>query len=268
MWLTVRSHILVGTLAAITSGLTGVLAAQTEGQVSFEYSTPPSITLNEPVTIQMKIRNGLKDILIVDLGADRKANFIFKIVEPNGSSIQPPQFSPFGLVPIGKFSIGPGQTYSQEILLDEWYKPAQLGAYKVEVSLAKPFQNGNGETVDTKTEGELTFRVGPRDVKVLNDLCGQLVDKVLHGQSQGEKAEAARTLSYIRDPASVPYLGEVLKNGGELGGFAVDGLVRIRNAQAIGILRANRDTHVRGLKEQIDCGLSEIRTGVPCRVED
>jgi hypothetical protein len=228
----------------------------------------PSITLNEPVTIQMRIENGLKEMVNVDLGADRKANLNFKIVQPNGYSIQPPSFNPFGAVPIGKFSIGPGQTYSQEIILDEWYKPAQLGDYKVEVSLARPFRTDSEKTVETVTGGELAFRVGPRDVKVLNDRCGQLVDEVLHGQSDSEKAEAALTLSYIRDPVAVPYLGQVLKNGGELGGFAVDGLVRIRNAQAIAILRENRDTPVRGLKPRIECGLLTIETGIPCGVED
>ncbi|MDR3675046.1 MAG: HEAT repeat domain-containing protein [Acidobacteriota bacterium] len=267
MWFKVRSCMFIG-LALMIPSLTGVLDAEPESNVSFECSTRPNTTLNEPIVVKMKVRNGLKENINVDLGLDRKSQLTLKIVEPNGISTKPLQFSPHGLATSGKFSIGPEETYSHEILLDEWYRPAQLGTYKVEVSLAKPLLTDNGMKIDAKIAGEVTFRVGPRDEKVLKDRCRQLVDKVLHGQSDGERSEAALTLSYVVDPVAVPYLGNILKDGGDMGYFAVDGLVRIRNAQAVETLRSYLNAANPELKLRIEGGLFEIKTGIPVRVED
>jgi len=75
--------------------------------------------------------------------------------------------------------------------------------------------------------------------------------------------EAGRALSYVNDPVAVPYLRRVLKEsffGKEL---AIEGLVRIRNAEAVETLQSSLEIGDSELRAQIKAALYAISKGKP-----
>src|SRR5579863_6789344 len=48
-----------------------------------------SITLNEPVVVELTIENTVKQNVHFQLGFNEKANFRFTIIDPNGTQVQP-----------------------------------------------------------------------------------------------------------------------------------------------------------------------------------
>ena len=80
--------------------------------------------LFDPLYAIFSVQNNTGEVIQLDLGLDRKEAFEFSITSPDGAVHQTGklQHDPDGgFGAIGNVSIAPGQTYSQRLLLNEWY---------------------------------------------------------------------------------------------------------------------------------------------------
>jgi hypothetical protein len=229
--------------------------------VSISFSlAEKSVTLHEPVYVQFSLRNGSREELHVDLGPDRVGGFTFFITQPDGLTVQPQSSrGQGGLSASGEISVPAGQTYSQRLLVNEWYKFSGPGQYSIKPALS---------TINATVAQPMSLTVEPRNPSRLEDVCRKLADTAIHTLDYQSAYEAGLALSYIDDPIAIPYLGRVLHESKQVKGSAIPGLVRIGNPEAVKVLSQNLTTLDPDLKAQIQGALQEIRTGVHPRAVD
>jgi hypothetical protein len=202
-------------------------------KIDVSYSLAKSqVTLHEPVILTFTVKNSLTQAVNLDLGADRKQNFIFTIKQPDGTTIQLPQLRREGISRMGRLSVDPGKTYTQEILLNEWYEFPMIGKYELSARLAKPMQNSEGASIEP-AEFHSTLDIQPRNAERLEQIAAGLADQVSASSSYEEAAQAALKLSYINDPVAVPYMGKVLSSNHMVEAIAIAGLERVGDEEAI-----------------------------------
>ena len=111
--------------------------------VSFTPKTS-SVTLHEPIFVDLFIHNRLGEEIQFDLGHDRKSNLQFVITRPNGSIVRIPQLSKEDVSRIGKIVLGNRETYGQRLLLNQWYDFTTTGEYKIMGGLPNPVNESGG----------------------------------------------------------------------------------------------------------------------------
>jgi hypothetical protein len=218
-----------------------------------------SLTLHEPVTLKFSVANYLTEPIHLELGADRRQAFLFTIVRPDGITIHPPQHQPYGAYALGSIIVQPGQTYSQELILDMWYEFNAPGNYRIEGRLVNPILTESNNRVEADLQFQATLNIGPRDTSRLNQLCAELARRIGEGKGYEEAAEPALDLSYVRDPIAVPYLSEAIRGGNLVESILIPGLERIGNDDAVEALISTLDlpkpdivTIAHGALEQIE----------------
>lgn len=250
--------------AGISSCLPGAVSAT--DAVVFSCSVTSPVTLHEPVFIQVSISNGLAEQITLDLGKDRKSKFLFLITQPDGLTASPPAIREAGVGAPGHVSVPPDQSYRQTLILNEWYQPEQVGRYQVRVRLPAEIRTESGRKIDTLTDGTLSLELSARESRTLKRQCELLAGRALDQTSQSEAAEAALALSYVQDPISVPYLGDIAKQNGPFSQTAIQGLARIANIYGLDLVMTDLQTSNPELKSSIENALKNLRRGVT--VED
>lgn len=216
----------------------GGVASSQDVVVSFALRQS-AVSLHEPVLIEFSIHDGLTEAIQFDLGHNRRSNFQFTITKPGGRRVQVPRLSEGGLGLVGRLSLEPGGEYTQKLLLDEWYQFSEPGNYKVEAKLVDRIETLAGMRVRTRLSEQIPLNIQPRNPNRLNEVCRSLARSVIESPTFEARAEAASTLSYVRDLVAVPYLGRVAREGGPLAGTAIKGLARVANVE--GLERVMRD---------------------------
>lgn len=212
-------------------------------------------TLREPILLDFEVVNPTSDDLHLDLGDDRKGNFQISITEPHGKTVvvgkKPPQN---GITFLGKIRVEPGETYSQTLVLNEWYTFREVGRYRISVVLTAPMKSGRTSRRVHPLAFEIDFT--QRNPDQLAGACRSLVTRVQQARSVGPAMEAAHALSYVDDPVAVPFLEEILTDW-RVVGHAIAGLQRIRSPEAIAVLiRALKITeHETALRARVALGL-------------
>ncbi len=192
-----------------------------------------TVSLNEPVIVNFTIHNTLSKPLKVDLGSGRKEGFRFAVVGPSGTkSRAKPHMK--GISRAGDMTIQPGQSFTQGLCLNEWFQFSAPGKYVVEVELDKPIQTEDGQP--TIVRSRLSLEVTPRNTERLKEVCGVFIKQVLNSISFEEASAAAISLSYVTDEVAVPYLAQALTSNKMVESFAIDGLERIGNEEAVSLL--------------------------------
>ncbi|HKP51305.1 MAG TPA: hypothetical protein VJ183_01490 [Chloroflexia bacterium] len=208
-----------------------------QGRVIISFSLPLAIvTLHEPVLVDFSIRNGLEEGIQFDLGHNRKRNFDITITEADGPVIQVPRLSEEDLGRLGKLCLKPQEKYTQRLLLNEWYDFAEPGSYKIEGRLSTPIQTLSGREANPGFLTPMSLQVLPRNPERLRKVCQALLHTAVESADVAEATEAVLALSHIRDPLAVPYLEEALSKRRLVWPYAIPGLARIANAEAIEVL--------------------------------
>lgn len=207
-------------------------------KVNVSYSLESDqLTLHEPVVLNFTVENGFTQPVKLDLGQDRKGGFLVTVTRPDGEEVQVPRFSREGVARLGNLSIEPGQTYSQRLLLNEWFNFSTPGRYGIEVRLADPVQTRERANVMVSASGTRTaVYILPRDEKKLERVAADLAKRVASASSYEEAAEATLALSYIKDPVAVPHLGKVISSGRMVESVAVGALAQLANEEAVQVL--------------------------------
>jgi len=232
-----RQHPLGLVGLAVTLMLASLMVAYGMGKatkqvlVSYDISSP--ITLHEPVIVQFSMNNRLDEKIKFDLGHNRKSNFLIKVTKPDGSIVNVPPLPAEDVGAIGRVSLEPLQTFSQRLLLNEWYDFSAPGDYQIEIRLKTPIRTKSGLTVKSSTTKQLSLQVHLRNEQMLKQECDKLIKAVAQSSSYSEVADAATALSYIKDPVVVPYLKTVLAADKRLNVIAIDGLRRVGTDDAL-----------------------------------
>ena len=219
-------------------------------KVTISYSLAKDrVTLHEPVIFNVMFANNSSEPVIVDLGANLKETFAFTIGKPNGMKVKTPQKVPEGSALLGRVPLHSGETYSEKLLLNEWFDFDAAGKYEISVRLAKPHITPKGIDVAdiyNAPEFQTTLYIEPRDPTRLNEVCANLESQITNASSVAEAQEPAEALSYVTDPIAIPYLQAVINSGQMVQASAIVGLERIGGEEAIQALRTasqskNRD---------------------------
>lgn len=214
-------------------------AAQPRSTVKLSF-TPVNAapSLHEPVLVRFVVENGVPEAVTIDLGHDRLGNFDFTITRPDGSTVRAPRLSPEGLGRLGKITLPPGQSYSQRLVLNQWFDFAQPGTYRIEPALATAVTREAGGPVPVETAGAISLRIQPANSQALEKV-GQELAATATSSNAAAAIEASVALSYMRDPAAVPHLTAAL-NGGirQVQRNVAVGLARIATKPAIEALIA------------------------------
>lgn len=206
---------------------------QNSVKVSFVAPNQKAV-LHEPVFLKLIIKNDLGNSISFDLGHNRKSNLEFTITKPDGTIIQLPRASEEGFGRIGTLKLPAGESYSQRILLNEWYEFPEVGLYKIKASLVTPITSESGSSLDIERSAILDFEVLPANPEVLSSICRNLANSASDNSNASRASDASLALSYVRDPIAVPFLKELLDKGGPVArSNAAVGLGRIGNRDAI-----------------------------------
>jgi hypothetical protein len=179
------------------------------------------------------------------LGVNGKANLELNILTPAGAVVNKTLSSEdFGTS--GMHGIDAGETFTEKLLLNEWYEFPETGTYRIKMTLLDDDAPNPSERPST----EFFVQVGTRDPMALQRSAQGLADRAIAAKTLAERMEAASALSYIRDPLAVRELVRVLWQGSLVAHYAVDGLARIGSPEAKAALNAARyheDKDIRAL---------------------
>src|SRR5262245_21251058 len=205
-------------------------------------------SLFEPLYAVLSVQNNLDEEIGFDLGLNGKAVFEFSVTMPDGRSLSTGTLEQrpggeFGLS--GEVALPQGQTYTQRLLLNEWYDFSVPGEYSVR--LLNPnltFWAPGGRQIQAAEPSAITVLVGQKDENRLRELCSDLTRQALASFPPHQaETDAALALSHIGDPIAIPFLRQVLENGWIVDRYAAAGLGRIGsrgNVEAIDTLVASR----------------------------
>jgi hypothetical protein len=231
-------------------------------RIEVEHGSP---VLHEPVFATFVVQNTQPERLEFDLGANSKTTFAFSITAPDGRTVKIPPFkTPDGVSAIGRKALENGLTYTQKILLNEWYDFTSVGRYSIELQTSAVFRTSRGRSVETAPIQPIFLEVQPRDEDHLQSLCKDLATVALTtSMSTPERETAAITLSYVKDPVAIPFLRQLLERDPYViatDRYAVEGLTRIGTGEAIGVLIESVGAlQYRSSQREIVAGLARVR---------
>ena len=203
-------------------------------KLAFNYHPASNtFTLHEPVIFNVVINNILSTPISVDLGPNRKENFLFTITRPDGIKIQVPRIIKDGLSTSGKISLMPEGAHNQRLVLNEWFDFSNLGKYLIEVRMDGVVKTQQGTVVKPDTSYQTAIEIKPCDAEKLARVCDGLLQEVIAAPTYARAIEPAVALSYVSDSVAVPYLEKMLRANRRLDGVALFGLSRINDSQAV-----------------------------------
>lgn len=206
--------------------------AQNASPVSYSLDSP-NVIPGEPVFLEFVVHNSSLGALKLDLGQDRKQNFVFDVNFPDGTTGSDLRKALHdGLAASGEVSVAAGERYTQTLLLNEWVNFNAPGMYVVDVDVATPMQLGDGSAAPIP---RFVTRVNvlPRDNQRLTRILTALTEQISAERSVGRARDLALALSYVRDPIAVPFLREAYKRNRYVESEVIEGLERIGDNTAV-----------------------------------
>ncbi len=117
--------------------------------------------------------------------------------------------------------------------MDERFDFTTPGYYEIEIQLTKQAYTDTGQLLDYQRVFDSRFEITPRDESALRTTCDSLIKEIEVSSSYEAAAVAAQELSSIRDPVAVPFLRKALLAKQLVEPFAIQGLERIADQDAI-----------------------------------
>lgn len=219
-------------LVSLVSALGASPFCAGQGPIRIHYELKDStLTLHEPVIVIFAVNNDSAHAMNVDLGIDKTQFFEFSVTAPDGQVFHGGPSLREGIHTLGDVTIGPGDTYKQELLLNQWFRFNSPGSYFLEARFnAKGSPLGNAPP----TQGRwMRLEIKPRDIDRLKKRCAELTERAETARSVVSARDPALALSYVEDPIAVPYLARVLSEHTLSYELAVTGLERIGDKTAV-----------------------------------
>jgi hypothetical protein len=177
-----------------------------------------SFTQGEPILLRLKLENSSHEPRVVNLGYDREGAFLFRLVPPGGFSIDLPQSETReGISLLLEVKIPAPESHSQQIILDDWYKFAEPGHYRVALEIL----------YSPCARQELRFEITPQDLDRLKSVCKELLDAIEKNKHHyANAADAAKALAQVHHPIAVPYLTKALESNSMVSSIVIPGKIR------------------------------------------
>src|SRR6266478_4873053 len=96
--------------------------SQTEDVAVVYALSDQTISLHQPVIVTFTVQNNTSESIHLELGQDRKEGFQFALTKSDGTKVQLPILIRQGASRIGSLEVHAGETYSQKLVLNEWYE--------------------------------------------------------------------------------------------------------------------------------------------------
>jgi hypothetical protein len=190
-----------------------------------------AVTAGEPVFLSLHLINTSDLEVPIDLGRDLKENVAFELQTPDGrrARLSLPPWEGLGLS--GRTKIRARERRSVKLLFSEWFEFSRPGRYELVATLS-PDATEEDRSVVVRPSSKMVVVVGPSDPGKLAAICGRLTEEALTGDA--ESARAAQTLGHVRDPITIPFLGNVVQRGGTAARIeAIRGLGRAGSDAAV-----------------------------------
>lgn len=230
------THILrVLVLIAVVDCTTGAVLNAQRPPVTVSWSAAlERISLGEPVVLNLSVRNESSSTAVLDLGQDFTQGLRVTVIKPDGTTVPTPvKEASNGFHALGTVQINPGETYTREFVIDEWYQFDSIGKYEVQASLRFPIAVANLSFIPTSGTAS-TILIEPRDEAALRRRCDDLATRISMPRFVDDDGYAARALSAVRDPVAVPYLIRALYSDFPYGrSIAVRALTKFSTPEAI-----------------------------------
>ncbi|MGB7068754.1 MAG: hypothetical protein WBD22_04615 [Pyrinomonadaceae bacterium] len=168
------------------------------------------IVVNQPVLVRLTFENHSNEAIRVDLGEDFKQGLSFTVTSPGQKRTKLPSLTREGISREGVFWLKSQQTYSQNIVLNEWTEFPKIGNYKVEMQMTNPIRTAGGETHPFTERATVALDVKPEDSQYLRSIAVNLEERLQQSKTYAEAAEIALALSYVQNPVAVPSLQQAL----------------------------------------------------------
>lgn len=222
-------HNFLRALTVITVVVGSTYTAQAQERLRIEIDVRADVSRDQAVMLWYSIRNDSVASQTVELGYDRIGNFRFWLQGPNGliqkttPVVRPRDHGARSRA----LTLAPGESYRQHIVLNEWLRFDQVGAYSLRVELA-------GEAATRLTvigDAVRQVQVGPDNPGQIEDRCKALLAVLVPMTRYDADFDAAvAELTWMRHPAAVRYLEQAL--AAEVNPDLFDALVAIATAEA------------------------------------
>lgn len=189
---------------------------------------------HEPILLTLVITNSSYELLPVSLGYDREGGFIFTVKRPDGSLKEiPRKRAREGPALAGNFSIEAQKTYTQQLILNEWYDFQDPGVYEINASLVK----GRWQQEAACLNSRLKIEILPFDTAQVQQRCSDLVETIRQNTKNfGNASDAVKALLVVKHPIVVPFLEQAMKANHGVISYVISGLEEIGNEQAVRVL--------------------------------
>jgi hypothetical protein len=194
------------------------------------------IVLNQPIILKFLIKNETEKTIKLDLGRNYKEAFEFSIVFPDGARTRLPRIRRGGFASKGVVEVKSSQVYEQDILLNEWITPNQVGTYVLTGEINSPIDASNERSLQIDAHFSVTFKIEPEDSDWLKQISQVLLKRIANSNSSAEAALNARALTYVRNPVVTPYLQEALTAHRRVDWVIINSLKEIGSAEGIEVL--------------------------------
>jgi hypothetical protein len=245
-----------------------VSIATAQDALSLSFSMPESsVTLHEPVLVEVTIENPLNENIHFDLGPERKANFRFIITDPARSTVTPSGPEEGGFRSSGDISLEPRAKYTQSLLVNEWYQFPKAGNYEIQLKVVDlAIKTVSGTVLSNQAlSSSVRLQIDPPDPARLSYICQRLAESARTSSGLAKRSEDAAALSYVVDPVAIPYLATLAKTA-QVEKSGMLGLARIANVYGIDQVISNLRTQDLDLEQSIRSGLECVKHC--CHAED
>ena len=244
----------VSSVLSMSTAYTHPSYRMTYGQIKMNcFLKEAQIFLNAPILINCILDNKSSETMSVDLGANFEEAYKLAMTLPNNKIISLPQLTAEGTAALGKFSLPPGSTYQQELLLNKWFDFTEPGHYSLFLELPSSIYAERNDAVGTSLGSTVDFDILAENRNELNALSGKLYDEIVAHNTSFEKVEkAAYRLSYVKSPVAVPFIEKAVSQNTMVVSILVPGLERIGERSAMDALNRlakskNEDTRLLAL---------------------
>ena len=194
-------------LAAVTSNYAAQEHLPPEAVVRVRFAPSASkISLGEPVTVNMILRNDSSEPLVAHLGRNRQEDIGFVITDPEGGNKEVKQLPKEGIYRLGDVSIGAHEEFASQIPLGLWYRFDKIGEYKIQVKFGSRVTSKSEKPANVSIDGAFTLSVRPADAAHLASVCSELLARVSSAPTYDKALAAANALASIPDSIAIPYL--------------------------------------------------------------
>lgn len=242
-----RVLVVANLLAA--SGMAAAIAAPAAPVSARVSLRRTSVTLGEPILVDLHLRNDSQEEAVVLIRGGQEAPFL-ALVGATKEQAEPredaPQrrftrgFQPSRSLPVGRDVVVTG-------ILNKYVRIKRPGVYRVSVSweailLPHPRRYGkvaSGKRAAIKVKEHVAVKVLPENLEVLRKRAGELAGRSAHCHDWSEVRVLAEALGAIEHPLVIPFLVETLQaDRASAASRAVEALGRFDEAEAVeGVLK-------------------------------